>query len=479
VKRSVDVAVIGGGPAGLAAATLTAQHGLSTLLIDDQRGPGGQIYRNVMASLFTHPQALGDDYLHGVGLIDAFRTTAAGYLGGATVFAVTKAADGGCEVVTGTGEGADRHAEIIHAQAVILATGAQERPFAIRGWTLPGVMTIGAAQVLLKSSGLVPDGRVVLAGTGPLLWLLASQYLRTGVKIDLLLDTTAKGRYAEAASHALGFLTSDYFSRGFRLLREGRARVKVVEHVTALAALGDERLTSVRYELNDTTHEVAADVLLLHQGVVPNLDLARSVGCTQRWNELQKCWEPVVDDWGGSSVPNVFIAGDGATVAGAEAAAASGRLAALAVANALGRIDAGDRERGAKEPRQLLQHVMRGRRFFDTLYRPAHYFRIPRDDAVICRCEEVTARQVVDAVAAGCPGPNQLKAFLRCGAGPCQGRMCSLSVTEIMARERKLQPAEVGSLRGRFPARPLTLGELAAMPTTDEATRAADDARAD
>jgi thioredoxin reductase/bacterioferritin-associated ferredoxin len=474
VSRRYDLVVVGGGPAGLAAAAMASQYGMSTVLLDDQRAVGGQIYRNVMSSPFTHPQTLGDDYLQGVALIEAFRRSAATHVPGASVFAVTKTEDGACEIALTVGGEGGRRTETVIAEAVILATGAQERPFAIPGWTIPGVMTVGAAQLLLKTSGIVPSGRLVLAGTGPLLWLLASQYLRAGVSIDALLDTAPKGRYAEAATHALGFLTSDYFARGFRMLREVRSRVKVIEHVTALAAGGDERLTSVRYEVNDTTHELAADVLLLHQGIVPNLNLSNAIGCAQHWNDLQKCWEPTVDAWGGTSVPNVFIAGDGASVDGAEAAEACGRLVALAVANALGRIDAKARDEAAAEPRSALQRVTRGRRFFDTLYRPAHYFRIPRGDTVVCRCEQVTAQEIVEAVAAGCPGPNQMKAYLRCGMGPCQGRLCGLTVTEIIARARKLPPSAIGYFRLRFPVKPITLGELAAMPTTEAARQVVD-----
>jgi NAD(P)H-nitrite reductase large subunit len=306
------------------------------------------------------------------------------------------------------------------------------------------------------------------------LWLLASQYLKAGVAIEALLDTAPKGRYAEAATHALGFLTSDYFTRGFKLLREVRARVKVIEHVTALAAGGTDRVTSVRYEVNETTHELAADTLLLHQGTVPNINLADAIGCAQHWNELQKCWEPTVDSWGGTSVPNIFIAGDGASVAGAEVAEAGGHLAALAVANALGRIDAKTRDQAASEPRHALQRALRGRRFFDTLYRPAHYFRIPKGDTIVCRCEQVTAREIVEAVASGCTGPNQMKAYTRCGMGPCQGRLCGLTVTEIIARERKLSPAAVGHYRLRFPVKPLTLGELASLPTSVAAQQVVD-----
>jgi bacterioferritin-associated ferredoxin len=116
--------------------------------------------------------------------------------------------------------------------------------------------------------------------------------------------------------------------------------------------------------------------------------------------------------------------------------------------------------------------VERGRLFLDRLYRPSDHFRQPADDTIVCRCEEVSARQVLDAAALGCTGPNQMKAFLRCGMGPCQGRLCGLTVTELIAKARGVSPAEVGHYRLRPPVKPVTLGELASLPRDDAAVQA-------
>jgi NADPH-dependent 2,4-dienoyl-CoA reductase/sulfur reductase-like enzyme len=326
--------------------------------------------------------------------------------------------------------------------------------------------------VLLKTSGIVASGRVVLAGAGPLLWLVAAQYLDAGVQIEALLDTTPRGRRWRALPEAWEFARSSYFRRGGALLRSVRKRVRVVYHTTALAASGQTRLESVQFEAVGRTHALSADLLLLHQGIVPDINLGSAMGCTHRWNDAQACFQPVVDAWGGSTLPGVFVAGDAAGIAGAEVAEARGQLAALAVANALGRIDAKARDATAEAPRLALRRALRGRAFLDALHRPADNYRLPSGDTIVCRCEEVTAQQVIAAVKAGAPGPNQLKAFLRCGMGPCQGRFCGLTITELVARERKISPSEAGYFRLRWPAKPITLGELAALKGSPEAERA-------
>jgi NADPH-dependent 2,4-dienoyl-CoA reductase/sulfur reductase-like enzyme len=472
MKAIYDVAVIGAGPAGLVAATVAARHALSAVLFDEQSAPGGQIYRAITSSPATRRAIVGDDYARGALLVDAFRQSGATAVHDATVWAVRRRDDGLHEVGISHGAPGARSVRFVSARALILATGAIERAFPIPGWTLPGVMTAGAAQALLKSSGVVADCRVVLAGTGPLLWLVAAQYLKAGVKLTALLDTTPRGRHWNALPNAWEFAGSSYFRRGAALLRFVRRRVRVIRNVTTLAASGPGRLESVQFDAAGGPDALGADLLLLHQGVVPDINLGSAIGCTHRWNDAQACFEPVTDAWGGTSIPGVFAAGDAAGIAGAEAAEARAHLAALAVANGLGRIDAKARDLAAEAPYAALRRATRGRAFLDALYRPADAHRRPQGDTIVCRCEEVTAEQVIDAVKAGAPGPNQVKAFLRCGMGPCQGRYCGLTVTELVAQERRIPPSEAGYFRLRWPAKPITLKELASLGGSADAERA-------
>ena len=457
-RDSYDVVVIGAGPAGLAAATTTAEAGLSTLLLDENAGPGGQVWRAIDSTPVTERDRLGADYWAGADLVHAARSSGAEIIQRATVWSLDRHLELGVSI-----GGVSCFAK---ARRVILATGALERPFPIPGWTLPGVMTAGAAQTMLKSSGLVPDGQTVLAGQGPLLWLLAAQILRLGGRIDRILDTTERRNYLAALPHAFAFVTSPYFAKGLAMMKEVRAKVPVVTGVSELEAAGDGRLATVAYVAGGRRETIPAQLLLLHQGVVPNVNLAMAAGIEHRWDDLQLCWSPVLDRDGGTSIDGIAIAGDGAGIGGAGAAVIRGRIAARAAVEALAPAAAA-KLAPMSTFRASLAQAERGRAFLDTLFRPARQFRIPSGDTIVCRCEEVTAKDILDAVAIGATGPNQLKAYRRTGMGPCQGRLCGLTVTELMAQARGKSPQEIGYYRLRAPVKPITLAELAAVPKTE------------
>jgi NADPH-dependent 2,4-dienoyl-CoA reductase/sulfur reductase-like enzyme len=237
-----------------------------------------------------------------------------------------------------------------------------------------------------------------------------------------------------------------------------RAGIAAQRGVRGLRALGRERVERVVWDGG----EIAADHLFLHEGVIPNTQISLALQLEHRWDEAQLCWRPDTDEWGRTSLPNIAIAGDGAGIGGAEAAALAGRLAALDAAATLGRIGEAERDRRAQPIRARLARERAIRPFLDALYRPAPTVLMPVDDSVIaCRCEEVTVGQIRRAVRLGAPGPNQLKAFTRCGMGPCQGRICGPIVSAVIADGRGLPIAEIGTYRPRAPYKPITVGALA------------------
>lgn len=460
LASTYDLVVIGGGPAGLAAAALAARAGVSTVLFDENPGVGGQIYRAITSTPVKNRAVLGEDYWAGADLAGEARASGALIVTGAIVWSLDRELSVGVSIAG--------KARLIQAKRVIIATGSQERPFPIPGWTLPGVMTAGAAQTALKAQGLVAEGRTVMAGGGPLLWLLAAQTLRAGGRIDAILETTPRRNWLRAMFHLPDFVLSPYFAKGLALLREVKARVPV-HRVDRIEAVGTNKVREVVFSDGGSERRLPADLLLLHQGVIPNVNLANAAGVAHRWNDRQLCFIPVLDADFGSSVPGIAVAGDGAGIAGGTAAAERGRIAAIAAVRAL-KPDATLPD--AQAIRQKLQREEMGRAFLDWLNRPADSFRQPDGETLACRCEEVTARQVRDTARLGCEGPNQMKAFLRCGMGPCQGRLCGLTVTELIAAERGTTPDEVGYYRLRPPVKPITLSELASLPISEAERKA-------
>jgi NADPH-dependent 2,4-dienoyl-CoA reductase/sulfur reductase-like enzyme len=459
--ESIDVAVIGAGPAGLAAATQAARAGLSVVVLDEQESVGGQIYRAIERSDAQRREILGPDYQAGSAIATAFARSGARYVPNASVWQVTRE-----KTVHYLKDGKVGSFE---AKRVVLATGALERPFPIPGWTLPGVLTAGAAQILLKSAGEVPSEPPVLVGCGPLLYLLGWQYVRAGVPIRALVDTTRHEDRWRAKRYMVSALRAwPYLSKGLQLMRTLRdAGVPMHEAADDLRVEGvigedgAERANALTFSVRGVSHRIEANVILLHQGVVPNTQFSLSLRASHKWDDAQLCFTPTTDKWGELDVPGIFVAGDGGGIGGAQAAEMQGEVTALAIAQQLGAIDVKTRDQSAAPRMRRLAEVMRIRPFLDSLYRPRDENRVPKDEVIVCRCEEVTAGQLRQFVALGCLGPNQAKSFGRCGMGPCQGRMCGLTVTEVIADARSVTPETVGYYRIRPPIKPLTLGELA------------------
>ncbi|MBV1798992.1 NAD(P)/FAD-dependent oxidoreductase [Siccirubricoccus sp. G192] len=445
----------------MAAAVEAAGQDRAVLVLDENPGPGGQIYRAIGTAPLRDPRVLGAAYWEGAALADAFAAAEVDYLPGATVWHLDDALE--------IGVSAGARSAVLPARRVILATGALERPMPLRGWTLPGVMSVGAGQALLKAQGIAPTGRVVLAGCGPLLWLYAAQCIAAGAAPSLILETTPRANWRGALRHLPAFLATPYARKGLALMARVRRHLRVVPHVAALAIDAEDGALRVTWAEGTA---FTADHVLLHQGVVPTLNLARAAGCAIAWDEGNACFAPVTDAWGTASLPGIAVAGDGAGIAGAEAAALRGRLTALEALRALGVLDEAGRDARAAPHRAALARWSRGRAFLDALYRPAPHFCAAPPDAMACRCEEVTGAALRDAARMGATGPNQLKAFLRCGMGPCQGRMCGPTITETIAQERGIHPREVGYMRLRTPAKPITLGEFAALRKTEADRRA-------
>ncbi|GAA6163054.1 NAD(P)/FAD-dependent oxidoreductase [Pelagimonas sp. KU-00592-HH] len=453
-----DCVIIGAGPAGMSAALTLSEHGRSALVLDRGVAPGGQIFRSVSTSPLPDCTVLGPDYAAGAELVSAYTNSRAKHVAGADVWHIGE--DGR---ILYSHEGTTKQAE---AREILICPGAIERPMPIRGWTLPGVMTAGAAQVMLKSDAMVAEN-AVFAGSGPLLYLIAAQYLRLGVKVAGLVDTTPAENYLKAAPllpAALG---------GFGLLRKGlallseirRAGVPVYRNATDLAILGDQRAEGLVFT-SDGRQEIKADTVFLHHGVLPNPNVTRALGLAHHWNENQLAWHVTKDAFGQSSLPHVSVAGDGGGIVGADGARHEGTLAAMNVLTRLGHLASDQRDRLAKPHLAQLRRLARFRRFIDRLYQPRPALRLPQDsETVVCRCEEQRVSDLRQGFEEGARDPNALKSRTRCGMGPCQGRQCGPIVSGLLAKWQDLPVQDVGYYRLRSPQKLLSLEEFSQFQT--------------
>jgi NADPH-dependent 2,4-dienoyl-CoA reductase/sulfur reductase-like enzyme len=464
MTETVDVAIIGAGPAGMAAAQQLRGFGLRMVVLDERAGPGGNVNAAGLDGPFSASRRLGRDYARGARATRAFAASDVPARYGCSISHI----DG--EVVSYLQDGSLQR---LSAARLLVATGAIERPMPFQGWDLPGVMGAGAFQLLMKQSGVVPAGDYVLCGTGPLLLLMACQLLSLGSRPAAILDTNAtRSPFGSGLSH-LSTLARNAgpVAKGLAYLAHTRlAGVPVVDDVVALAAAGSGSVEQVHYtQRSGRTGTIPTGLVLCHEGVIPNTQLTLALGCRHAWDSAQICMVPVTDQDGQSSRPGTFVAGDAAGILGAAAALHSGRVAAIGIAQDLGRIAPGDARAMSRAGRSVLARERAFRAFLDRANRPGIAAHAPIADAtIICRCEDVTAGTMRQAVRDGARGPAQAKVFTRCGMGLCQGRICGSAVNRIIAEETGQSRAEVGTYHVRFPLKPLSLTQLATGPDPEE-----------
>lgn len=463
MKKRYDVIVVGAGPAGMTCSTELASRGLEVAVFDEQARPGGQIYRNINGTTARQREVLGPDYLDGAAIAQAFGD--AQKSGKLEYFPRTRVwqADEKGEVCCSR----DGKSGRIAADYLVLSTGAMERPVPFPGWTLPGVMTCGGASNLFKDSGLAPKEPTVIAGSGPLVWLVAEHLLHLKCPVAAILDTTPQSQMFSAMKHMPDALKRfGYMMKGVKMIlgvqkMAWKAGVAVHRGVKNLTAEGDERLQRVCATVGSKMLSFDATTLLVSEGVIPNVNLFRQVGCRHAWDPVQRFWYPETDGNGRTSLPFVYVAGDGAFVHGAHPAAAKGRITALAIAKEMRRISPDYFEELVAPVRDYLHEELLPRPFVDAMYAPKEDLFAVADDLKVCRCEGVTAGRIRELVRNGHYDHNDIKAMIRCGMGPCQGRMCTSAVNEIIAHESGRELKSLRPHRLRPPIKPVTLEELA------------------
>lgn len=459
MKNRYDAIVIGAGPAGLACSAELADKGLDVAILDEQATPGGQIYRNITAASGKQLSILGEDYLEGKRVVEEFQKASPDYLPQARVWQ----AEANGDVFLSHG-GASRK---ISADYIVISTGAMERPVPFPGWTLPGVMTCGGMSNLFKDSSLSPQEPVVLAGSGPLLWLVAEHLFALDAPVAAILDTTPLGQIFPAMKHLPKALKRfSYMMKGVKMIAEVhrtaiQRKVPIHRNVKDIRAIGKERLESVKARCGSKEIHFGATTLLVSEGVIPNTSLLRQVGCNHTWDPIQRYWHPDVREDGRTNLPTVFVAGDGHFVHGAKSAELKGRLTGLTIAREMNRLSREEYQSLTAPFREELKTELLPRPFIDALYAPRPSLYTMSDSTLVCRCEGVTAGKIRDLVQDGLTDHNEIKAIIRCGMGPCQGRMCGPAVHELIVEGSGIAPEKARQHRLRPPIKPVSLQELA------------------
>ena len=459
MKTRYDAIVIGAGPAGLACSAEMAARGLEVALLDEQANPGGQIYRNISKASPKQHAILGEDYSAGMELIRVFREAPVEYFPQTRVWQAEPNGD-----VFFSRNGGSRK---VSSDYLVLSTGALERPVPFPGWTLPGVMTCGGMSNLFKDSSLSPIEPVVLAGSGPLLWLVAEHLFALEAPVAAILDTTPQTQIFPAFKHMPRALRRfGFLLKGVKMIADVqitalKRKVPIHRGVKDLCAEGRDRLERVLATRGKKELSFEATTLLVSEGIIPNTSLLRQVGCTHTWDPVQRFWHPDVTVDGRTNLPAVFVAGDGNFVHGAKAAEFKGRLTALTIALEMHRISRAEYLELSAPVRRQLDRELFPRPFIDAMYAPRKDLFSLAEETIVCRCEGVTAGRIRALVEEGYTDHNEIKAMIRCGMGPCQGRMCSSAVFELIAGHSNLPPREIRQHRLRPPIKPVSLGELA------------------
>jgi NADPH-dependent 2,4-dienoyl-CoA reductase/sulfur reductase-like enzyme len=441
------VVIVGAGPAGIAAADVLVAHGMRPLLIDEGRHPGGQAYRRP-ADFFAYSieTLLGSEAARYHRIHRRFKEIRSqlDYRPETLAWNVFDR-----EVHT-AGRGC---AEAHHCDALILAPGAVERVLPIPGWTLPGVVTLGGAQILLKEQGCLVGRRMVFCGSSPLLYLAALQCRRMGAEVAAVLDATPFAAKRRALAKLLASPATLRRGLGY-LVTLRRLGVPVRHGVRLLAFEGRTEIETVRYRDAAGEGRIACDAVAVGFGLRPETQLAELAGCSLAYDADFRQWLPVRDG-DGRGGPGLYLAGDGASIGGAEAAEIAGRLAAFALLE----------DSGQPPPAALRARLHRRLARLDRFQRglaaafawPQAWLKDLPDETIVCRCEEVSAGALRRAAQAsfGAGELNRLKAFTRCGMGRCQGRFCALAAGELAAATLGRPHREMGWMRAQAPVKPL------------------------
>ena len=455
----IELAVVGAGPAVIAAAVTAAEAGVQVALLDECAGAGGR---------FLHRGPPDADSRQFTGLKSAL-SRGEGLLARLAKLPVVRLPQTQVWGVSGPKRlGLYREGRVLYLQPgrLIVATGSYETNVPFPGWELPGVMTAGGAQALVRKHLVRPGQRVMVAGSGPFLWLVAVQMVEAGVEVAGVLEATRPSEWTSFASHLRS--AWDRVKLGLKCRSElKKAGVPVMFGRTVTRASGDSKLEAVESAevspegrvLAGTQEEHRVDCLATGSGFVPSTEVTRLAGCHHEFRAESGGWCPVVNERQGTTVAGLYAAGETAGIGGAEKAMTEGEIAGLAAAESLGALDT---TKARTHIERLLRSLKPLKAFATTMNtvfqsRPGVWESIP-DETIICRCESITAGEIRTAAGSGCTTLNEIKRCTRSGMGRCQGRLCGPIASQLLASATGREVEAGGTLIPRPPLSPVPLG---------------------
>ncbi|MEO7243345.1 MAG: NAD(P)/FAD-dependent oxidoreductase [Variovorax sp.] len=454
--QEVSVLIVGAGPAGLAAARVLVDVGVSVHMVDDNDQPGGQYYRQLPAAFRVASNArLHRDQSRALDALAVLSHPLVTYWPKTTLWAMPQPREFSYARNGSTGR--------LHARTMILATGAYDRPAPFPGWTLPGVVSAGGCLNLIKGQGILPGRRVALAGNGPLLLVAAYSLIRAGAKVVAIAEAATTG----VMMRQIAGLTSAPALLGLGLKYRARilaAGVPMLSGYAAAGAGGIQRIDKVSLApvgsdgrlLVAQTRNFDVDALVTGYGLSPSTEFARMIGCAMHFDPLLGGWVPQRSAALETSIQGIFGAGDGCGIGGVEVATAEGRVAARAVADRLGVTH----DRQHVTAGRGLDRLNRFRCALSAAYELKAELQLADDETVICRCEDVTRGRVRAAAREFGGDLRRIKSATRVSMGSCQGRNCLSSCASIVAKECAIPLQSLPPQRMRSPARPIPLASF-------------------
>mgnify|MGYP000672897374 CR=1 FL=1 len=457
MMKRYDMIVVGAGPAGLSAAIEAAKKGMHVVVYDENAKPGGQLFKQIHKFFGSKEHKAKIRGFHiGEELLAEAAELGVEVVLNAIVIGIFPEKEVTVKV--------EDHVIHVKGDTILIATGASENMVTFPGWTLPGVLGAGAADVLLKSASMLPEGPVVLCGNGPLILQTVVHLKHFGIPIAGVALTGSPASLFKAALRMPGaLLRPQYLLHGMGMGLRTFFGAPCPPAANDISIRRDGETLTVDFTSFGKRKSLQGTAVLLHEGVVPETRITRLARCRHAWNPRQRYWHAETDVWGKTNVCGIRVAGDSAGVRGADAAIASGEAVALDICRELGALTLETRDRLAKAALFRLYRCDAMQPFMETFFAPSPSALLPADDAVVCRCEELTAGELRRTIEAGCYSPDGLKSQARPGMGTCQGRMCSAAVAEMIAHAHGLPIETLPPYHAQPPLFPLPLEELASM----------------